>query len=106
MPIGRFMADLDRQAQGEQYRNLLEESFNPGTLDGLMCRHQICIGWDGSLGDCDFNLALGLGLAAGLPRHIDDLDPAVLSGRQIVIDEHCFGCTAGCGSSCGGALVA
>jgi len=106
MPIGRFMEELDRLAKGAQYRSLLEEAFNPATVPGLMCRHQICIGWDGSLGDCDFNLALGLGLAAGLPRHLDDLDPASLAGRPIVIGDHCFGCTAGCGSSCGGALVA
>ncbi len=106
MPIGRFMDDLERQAKGGAYRALLEESFNPHTLDGLMCRHQICVAWDGTLADCDFNLALGLGLAEGLPRHIDQLDPARLSDRRIVTGEHCFGCTAGCGSSCGGILVA
>ena len=106
MPIGRFMEELDGQSRGAQYQTLLEDSFNGQTLAGLMCRHQVCVGWDGALGDCDFNLALGLGLAAGLPRHIDDLDPALLAGRPIVTGEHCFGCTAGCGSSCGGALVA
>jgi radical SAM/Cys-rich protein len=106
MPIGRFIDDLERQARDGAYRTLLEESFNPNTVDGLMCRHQLCIAWDGSLADCDFNLALGLGLAEGLPRHIDDLDPAQLVGRRIVTGEHCFGCTAGCGSSCGGVLVA
>jgi radical SAM/Cys-rich protein len=106
MPIGRFMDELDRQAKGAGYRTLLEESFNPHTVAGLMCRHQICVAWDGTLADCDFNLALGLGLAGGLPRHIDELDPARLAGRPIVTGEHCFGCTAGCGSSCGGALVA
>ena len=106
MPIGRFMEELDRQAKGAGYRVLLEEAFNPHTVAGLMCRHQICVAWDGSLADCDFNLALGLGLAAELPRHIAELDPALLAGRPIVTGEHCFGCTAGCGSSCGGALVA
>ena len=106
MPIGRFMADLDRKAKGADYRTLLEESFNPHTVAGLMCRHQLCIAWDGSLADCDFNLILGLGLAKGLPQHIDQLDPTQLAGRPIVTGEHCFGCTAGCGSSCGGALVA
>lgn len=106
MPIGRFMAELDRQAKGTGYRALLEESFNPGTVAGLMCRHQICIAWDGSLADCDFNLALGLGLAGGLPQNIDNLDPALLAGRPVATGDHCFGCTAGCGSSCSGALVA
>lgn len=106
MPIGRFMAELDREAKGAGYRTLLEEAFNPHTVAGLMCRHQLCIAWDGSLADCDFNLALGLGLARGLPRHLDELDPAQLAGRPVVTGEHCFGCTAGCGSSCGGALVA
>jgi radical SAM/Cys-rich protein len=106
MPIGRFLEDLRRQDQEDLYWQLLEESFNPHTVDGLMCRHQICVAWDGSLSDCDFNQVLGLGLADGLPRRIDQIDPQQLSGRQIVTDRHCFGCTAGCGSSCGGALVA
>ncbi len=106
MPIGRFLEDLQRQQKAEAYRLLLEEAFNPATVEGLMCRHQICIAWDGSLADCDFNLVLGLGLASGLPRHIDQLDPSQLAGRPIATGRHCFGCTAGCGSSCGGALVA
>jgi radical SAM/Cys-rich protein len=106
MPIGRFLDDLKRQKKDAEYRDLLSEAFNPDTLEGLMCRHQICIAWDGTLGDCDFNLALGLGLDKKLPRHIDELDPALLKNRPIVTGNHCFGCTAGCGSSCGGALVA
>ncbi len=71
-----------------------------------MCRHQICIAWDGTLADCDFNQALGHGLADGLPDHIDQLEADMLRQRRIVTGGHCFGCTAGCGSSCGGALVA
>jgi len=106
MPIGRFLEDLQHQEREEEYRALLEDSFNPATVDGLMCRHQICVAWDGTLADCDFNIVLGLGLKDGLPRHIDDLDPASLEGRAIATGRHCFGCTAGCGSSCGGALVA
>lgn len=106
MPIGRFLDDLRRQGKDDDYRALLRESFNPHTVEGLMCRHQICVAWDGTLADCDFNQALGLTLADGLPRRLEQLDPAVLQGRRIVTDEHCFGCTAGCGSSCGGALVA
>jgi len=106
MPMGRFLNDLQRDGKADNYKSLLEESFNHETLQGLMCRHQICVSWDGTLADCDFNSALGLSLAKGLPRHIDDIDPRDLQGRSIVTGEHCFGCTAGCGSSCGGALVA
>ncbi|PNU20277.1 hypothetical protein C2E25_08200 [Geothermobacter hydrogeniphilus] len=106
MPIGRFLEDLRRRELEEEYRTLLEDSFNPMTVDGLMCRHQICVAWDGTLADCDFNIVLGLGLKDGLPQHIDDLDAGCLDGRAIATGSHCFGCTAGCGSSCGGALVA
>jgi radical SAM/Cys-rich protein len=106
MPMGRFLQDLKKDGQAEDYKTLLEDSFNRETIAGLMCRHQICIAWDGTLSDCDFNGILGLSLADGLPGHIDSLDPAELKGRKIVTGEHCFGCTAGCGSSCAGALVA
>lgn len=106
MPLGRFFNDLQRAGKAEFYQTLLQDSFNRKTLDGLMCRHQLCISWDGSLSDCDFNSVLGLSLADGLARHIDKIDPQKLQGRPIVTGEHCFGCTAGCGSSCAGALVA
>ncbi len=106
MPMGRFLNDLQRDGEAESYKSLLEDNFNQATLEGLMCRHQICVAWDGLLSDCDFNSALGFSLDEGLPKHIDDLDPEQLQGRTIVTGEHCFGCTAGCGSSCGGALVA
>ncbi len=106
MPMGRFLSDLQRDGQAENYKSLLEDNFNQETLGGLMCRHQICIYWDGSLADCDFNSALGLTLSGSLPGYIDALEPDRLQGRAIVTGEHCFGCTAGCGSSCGGALVA
>jgi radical SAM/Cys-rich protein len=106
MPMGRFLNDLQRDGQAESYKSLLEDNFNQGTLEGLMCRHQLCVAWDGSLSDCDFNSVLGLSLAGPLPKHIDEIDADQLLGRTIVTGEHCFGCTAGCGSSCGGALVA
>lgn len=106
MPTGRFLRDLCARGKAGRYRELLRDNFNPQTLDVLMCRRQICIAWDGTLADCDFNLALGLGLAPTLPRRIDALHPAMLHNRAIVTGEHCFACTAGCGSSCGGALVA
>lgn len=106
MPMGRFLNDLQEDGQAESYKSLLEDNFNQETLHGLMCRHQICVAWDGSLADCDFNSALGLVLSGSLARHIDKLEPAQLQNRTIVTGDHCFGCTAGCGSSCGGALVA
>jgi len=106
MPIGRFLEDLRQSGKAEDYRRLLREAFNPGTLGDLMCRHQVSIDWDGALYDCDFNLALGMSLGDPGPRTVFDIDPQTLPGRRIRTDEHCFGCTAGCGSSCGGALVA
>ena len=105
MPIGRFLHDLNRDGQDERYLQLLRESFNPDTVDGLMCRRQIHVSWDGTLHDCDFNYALGMSTDASGPRHIRDFDPAALIHRRTVTGEHCFGCTAGSGSSCGGAIV-
>jgi radical SAM/Cys-rich protein len=105
IPIGRFRADLERQNREREYLLLLRQAFNPVTLDGLMCRHQISIGWDGTLYDCDFNLALGCAVNHGAPDHIGRFDPSRLRARRIVTGEHCFGCTAGSGSSCGGSLV-
>ncbi|HUW82534.1 MAG TPA: arsenosugar biosynthesis radical SAM (seleno)protein ArsS [Phycisphaerae bacterium] len=105
MPIGRFQTTLRRTNQQRQYARLLEDAFNPDTIDALMCRHQISVGWDGTLYDCDFNLALGSPVDHGAPDHIIRFDPAVLKKRRIVTGEHCFGCTAGSGSSCGGALA-
>ncbi len=105
MPIGRFGEELRNRGSEREYLRLLEGAFNPGTLDALMCRHQISIGWDGTLYDCDFNLALHCPVDHGAPDHVRSFDPGALRTRRIVTGEHCFGCTAGCGSSCGGALV-
>ena len=105
MPIGRFRSDLKRENRLDAYNQLLHDSFNSATLDGLMCRHQINIGWDGSMYDCDFNLALKLPVEKGLPQHIRDFDPDLFARRRIVTGNYCFGCTAGSGSSCTGALV-
>lgn len=103
MPLGRFLDVLKDKKQ--QYMRLLKESFNPETLASLMCRHQINIAWDGTLYDCDFNLAASLPVTSKAPRHIKQFDHAALSSREIATANHCFGCTAGHGSSCGGALV-
>jgi len=105
MPIGRFAAELRRKNQDSDYIQLLRESYNPQTLDGLMCRHQVSINWDGTLYDCDFNLALGLPVNHAAPSHIKDFNLSGLAHRRIVTGEHCFGCTAGSGSSCRGAIV-
>ncbi len=105
MPIGRFLHDLARDGRDEDYRQLLRNAFNPQTLEGLMCRHQIHVGWDGAVYDCDFNFALGLTVNDRAMSQIADFDPDVFLARRIATGEHCFGCTAGAGSSCGGALV-
>jgi radical SAM/Cys-rich protein len=105
MPLGRFRAELIRKKEEENYLQLLRKSFNPQTVTGLMCRHQISVGWDGTLYDCDFNLALALPVNHGAPNHIRSFRPLALRMRRVVTGEHCFACTAGCGSSCGGALV-
>ncbi len=105
MPIGRFQVDLVRQGKDQEYLNLLQRSFNPETVEGLMCRHQINVDWDGRIYDCDFNLALNLPVDHGAPKRVQDGDPEALIRRKIVTGLHCFGCTAGRGSSCRGALV-
>jgi radical SAM/Cys-rich protein len=105
MPIGRFLTDLRREKKADAYMSTLVNAFNPAALEGLMCRYQISIDWQGRLYDCDFNLALGLCVNHGAPDHIDRFDATQLVERRIVTGDHCFGCTAGCGSSCGGALL-
>ena len=84
---------------------LLVEKFNAATVDGVMCRTLVSVGWDGTLYDCDFNQMLDMPVNSGLPRHIRDFDATSFSRREICTGAHCFGCTAGAGSSCGGALV-
>jgi radical SAM/Cys-rich protein len=105
MPINRFLEYLIETGNYEGYMQRLAGAFNPQAVAGLMCRETLSIGWDGSLHDCDFNQMLELPLSDGLPRHIRDLDPAALSAAAIATGRHCFGCTAGAGSSCGGALA-
>jgi radical SAM/Cys-rich protein len=105
MPIQRFARDLARRGESEAYLALLVNHFNPATVDALMCRSTLSVAWDGSLYDCDFNQALGLPLG-GTPASLFDLeDVGALAGLSIATAPHCFGCTAGAGSSCGGALL-
>lgn len=104
MPIGRFQQSLDQSGRADQYSGSLVDAFNPANIPGLMCRHQICVDWDGRLYDCDFNLALGLCVNHGSANRIETYDRGLLNGRQIATGPQCFGCTAGQGSSCCGAL--
>ncbi len=105
MPIGRYVGDLKKLKKYDEYLQLLRDSFNPATVDGLMCRHQINVDWDGNIYDCDFNLALKLSVDHGAPTHIREFDPEIHGKRRVVTGNHCFGCTAGLGSSCGGVLA-
>jgi radical SAM/Cys-rich protein len=99
VPLGRFRKELIRNSQLAPYMELLRESFNPSTIRGLMCRHQVSVGWDGKLYDCDFSLAIGLPVNHGAPDHIQSFSPHELQNRRIMTGEHCFACTAGSGSS-------
>ncbi|MCK8115099.1 DUF3641 domain-containing protein [Anaerosoma tenue] len=98
MPIGRFRAALERRGEYEAYLSGLAERFNPATVAGLSCRTAIEIAWDGTLSDCDFNLAAGLRTAEGEPAHISEFDTERLARRRIRFAPHCWACTAGAGS--------
>jgi radical SAM/Cys-rich protein len=104
MPIGRYLEWLDESGNLERYMQRLVEAFNPATVNGVMCRSMISVGWDGRLYDCDFNQMLDVEVHPSAPRHIRDFDRGALGDRAIVVDRHCFGCTAGGGSSCGGSI--
>ena len=80
----------------------LVDSFNSGAAAGVMCRNTISISWDGFMYDCDFNQMLDLKLTNGTPKHVKDFDITALLKREIILNQHCYGCTAGSGSSCGG----
>ena len=104
LPISRYLDWLSESGNLERYMQELVSAFNPGAAAGVMCRNTLSIGWGGELYDCDFNQMLELGVAFGAPRHISEFDFQELSQRRIVTGRHCFGCTAGAGSSCGGSL--
>lgn len=105
MPISRFLDFLIRSGRYEQYMQALVNAFNPSTVPGVMCRNTLSVGWDGVLYDCDFNQMLNLPVDGSAPAHIRDFDESSLRRRRIVLNQHCFGCTAGAGSSCGGEIV-
>lgn len=105
LPISRFLDYLINSGNYESYMEKLLDSFNPAAAAGVMCRNTISVGWDGYLYDCDFNQMLDLKVAVPGGVHLRDWDSQALSTRAIEVNNHCFGCTAGAGSSCGGATV-
>lgn len=104
LPISRFLDYLIETDNYEQYMTELVNAFNPATLDGLMCRSTLSISWDGYIYDCDFNQMLDLKVASQI-KHISEFNLLELADRNIVTNQHCYGCTAGAGSSCGGEVV-
>jgi radical SAM/Cys-rich protein len=105
MPISRFLEFLEETGALGEYMERLVTAFNPAAAAGVMCRNTLSVGWDGTLYDCDFNQMLEMPVAPGAPRTVFDFDLAALTSREIVLGPHCFGCTAGAGSSCGGATA-
>ncbi|NUO03288.1 MAG: arsenosugar biosynthesis radical SAM protein ArsS [Saprospiraceae bacterium] len=104
MPISRFLDYLLESDNYESYMETLVNAFNPATVANVMCRNTLSVSWDGYMHDCDFNQMLGLRVA-GTSTHIREFDFNALTNRAIVLNQHCYGCTAGSGSSCGGEVV-
>lgn len=104
LPISRFLDYLIQTEKYEDYMQTLVEAYNPATVSNLMCRSTISVSWDGHLYDCDFNQMLDLKVASS-SSHISNFDIDALSDRKIVLNQHCYGCTAGSGSSCGGEIT-
>ena len=104
LPVARFLDYLLESGNYPAYMGKLIEAYNPATVEGLMCRSMVSVSWDGYLYDCDFNQMLDLKVRHGV-RHIDDWTPGDdLADRSVVVNQHCYGCTAGAGSSCGGEI--
>ncbi len=103
MPIHRFKENLQRRGGYEDYMEKLLNAFNPGAAQGVMCRSLISVGYDGTLYDCDFNQMLDMTIHTPEKMTVFNFDAIKLLHRNILFDSHCFGCTAGAGSSCGGA---
>ena len=105
MPISRFLDFLEDRGKTEEYLRRLVDAYNPAAAAGVMCRNTLSVGWDGTLYDCDFNQMLDLPVSSVNPRTIFEAELAALEDREIAVGPHCFGCTAGAGSSCGGAVA-
>ena len=104
LPISRFLDYLVASGNFEDYMYALVDAYNPAAVAGVMCTNTLSVSWDGYLYDCDFNQMLGLKVASKA-RHIKDYDASLLEGREVVISQHCYGCTAGAGSSCQGTVA-
>lgn len=105
LPISRFLDFLLKEGKYEEYMDKLIDTFNPGAAVGVMCRNTISVGWDGQLFDCDFNQMLELKTVANTSKNIGEFNYDQLVNRNIVLGQHCYGCTAGSGSSCQGTLA-
>jgi radical SAM/Cys-rich protein len=105
MPISRYLEWLESTGNLDKYLLKLKQAYNPVAADGVMCRTTLSVDWKGNLYDCDFNQMLEIKTGYGAPTHLSEFSVAKLAKRRIVTDRHCFGCTAGTGSSCGGSLT-
>lgn len=105
LPISRFLEYLLESGNYLGYMDKLIAAYNPVAAENVMCRSTLSIGWDGQLYDCDFNQMLELPVDAHAPQHIRDFNETTLNARTIIVNQHCYGCTAGAGSSCGGATT-
>jgi radical SAM/Cys-rich protein len=106
MPIHRFAEDLRRKGELDEYMDTLVAAHNPAAVANVMCTSMVSVGWDGVLYDCDFNQMLEMSLEGdGGPLRIQEATPGQVLAHRIAVGDHCFGCTAGAGSSCGGAIV-
>lgn len=105
LPVSRFLDYLVTSGNYDSYMQKLIDAFNPVAAAGVMCRNTISVGWDGFLYDCDFNQMLELKVEEKAPQHIKDFDLKQLDERSVKLNQHCYGCTAGAGSSCGGETI-
>jgi radical SAM/Cys-rich protein len=105
LPISRFLEFLETEGRTQEYLERLAAAFNPAAAAGVMCRNTLSVGWDGALYDCDFNQMLEMPISPAAGKTVFDFDLRRLEGREIALGPHCFGCTAGAGSSCGGATA-
>ncbi|RAP37745.1 radical SAM protein [Candidatus Marinamargulisbacteria bacterium SCGC AAA071-K20] len=104
MPIKRYLDYLIQENKMDKYMSTLVSNFNPSAVENVMCRNTISIGYDGALYDCDFNQMLELPLEKSCPQHVNDFSFEQLDSREIILQNHCYGCTAGAGSSCQGEI--
>ena len=105
IPVNRFVHALKRDGEIEAYQQLLVSNFNADTVDNLMCRHLLNLDWEGRVFDCDFNQMLDIPIGGGEERFLWDIAIDDVAGKAVATNRHCFGCTAGAGSSCGGVLA-